>query len=89
LTGPLIAVRGLAYRGADYLQIRQSPLCGINPVATDTYAGFAGCPAATGACHGTGFSASCGARNVSRMMAVANQPAGCGPIENEERCGGE
>src|SRR6267378_2118154 len=40
----------------------ESPLHGINYSTRSLHVALAGCPAATGACHGSSFSPSCGAR---------------------------
>src|SRR5258707_7396868 len=53
----------LPYRAIKCLQIGKTPLRGINPGARSSlHAGLAGPLADIGACHGGGFSSSCGAR---------------------------
>src|SRR6202051_3779207 len=52
----------LAYRAAKDLQIGETPLRGICRRRPAAHAGPAGALADLGACHGSGFSSSCGAR---------------------------
>src|ERR1700686_4756347 len=83
-----LSCRDAPYRAPKCLQIGKTPLRGINAGdAPSLHAGLAGPLADIGACHGDGFSPSCGARkDRSRCLLPSRM---CADRKDGERCGGE
>src|SRR5216684_5111061 len=73
-----LASRDAPYRAPKCLQIGKTPLRGINRCgARSLHVAFAGALADNGACHGSGFSPSCGARkDRSRCLGAKRNVCG-------------